>query len=390
MTDDAAQRTKTTRRRFLRATGTGLVGAASLSVPVSADTPTRTALADGVDVAMVPAAPDYGFNYPYFLHVPTPLDDQARPLLVEPNNSPQSTDDFERHRELARDLIASGTPRRISDELRLPLLVPVFPRPDSDPVDWRHEIQALDTDTMHIDDGPLERVDRQLLRMVDHARELLANLPYRVLDKFSMNGFSASAKFVNRFTALHPDRLISVTAGGISGHPILPIAEAKGYTLNYQIGIADVERFTGRAFQREAFTDVAQYIYMGVDDQNDPLPGRDTWNDTQRQISYDVYGEDMQDDRFPYSRNVYERVGANATFRLYEGVGHEITNEIENDVVAFHREHLDGRYGNPTSFDKMEAVLGVDIPETLVTGGTLAALGVGGGAYLYRRYAGDE
>lgn len=389
MTDDATQ-TTTSRREFLQLTSAGVVGATSLTVPASADTPTKPSLADGVDVVQVPADPDYGFNYPYFLHVPTPLDEQARPLLVHTNNTGPSTDDYERHREAARELVSGGFPRRISDELRLPLLVPVFPRPRTGRIDGDYVIHSLDTDTMHIERGPLKRVDRQLLRMVDHARELLADLPYRVLEKFSMNGFSASGQFANRFSALHPDSLISVTAGGISGHPILPIAEAEGHTLNYQLGIADVEQFTGEPFQREAFTDVAQYLYMGADDQNDPLPNPDTWNDGQRQIAYDVYGEDMQDDRFPYSKSVYERVGANAEFELYEDVGHRVTEQMERDVIAFHREHLDGRYGNPTSFDKMEAALGVDIPENLVTGGTLAALGVGGAAYLYRRYTGGE
>ena len=83
--------------------------------------------------------------------------------------------------------------------------------------------------------------------------------------------------------------------------PILPITEAKGHTLNYQIGVADVGALTGDPFDLTAYRNVDQYIYMGSEDENDTLPNDDAWSPEQREIARDVYGDDMQEDRLPYA-----------------------------------------------------------------------------------------
>ncbi|WP_276257342.1 hypothetical protein [Haloglomus litoreum] len=146
-------------------------------------------------------APDRaaGFEYPYFRYVPPSVGDGV-PLLVQPNNTGRSTDDFAVHRRAARETIERGTPRRMADSLGVPLLVPVFPRPRSDPVDGSHYVHQLDRDTLAIEEGPLERVDLQLLAMVDHARAALAESDLSVRERVLLNGFSASGNFADRFT----------------------------------------------------------------------------------------------------------------------------------------------------------------------------------------------
>ena len=278
------------------------------------------------------------FNYPYFLYAPRINTDEERPLLVQPNNTGTSTDNFEKHRQEARKDIERGYPRLIGDELGVPILVPVFPRPASEPVDWRHYVHQLDTETMHVSTGPLERVDRQLVGMIEDAQDRLSDdIP--LTDQVMLNGYSASGNFVNRFAILHPELVTSVTAGGVNGMVTLPITEAQGHTLNYQIGVADIEKITGNPFDVEEFCDIDQYVYMGAEDENDTLPARDAWSEEQREIAREVYGEDMQDDRLPYCESVYDDVGASAEFRLYEGVGHTVTEAMERDVIEFHREH---------------------------------------------------
>lgn len=323
------------RRDVLRTTG---AGALALLSPLAGSARAET---DDL-ITFVPANGEAGFNYPYYLYTPKTTTDGERPLLVQTNNTPTHADDFEKHKQFAEDAVRGGFARAVSDELRVPLLVPVFPRPKSEPVTWRQDIHQLDTETMHIAEGPLERVDRQLLRMVADAKDRLAESPYPVSDRIIMNGFSASGLFANRFTALHPDRVQSVTAGGVNGMPILPISEARGHTLNYQIGIADVESLVGEPFDLERFRAVDQFIYLGENDENDTLPYDDSWSQEQRSIATDVYGEDMQEDRFPYAESVYEEVGAAAEFKIYEGVGHRVTREILGDVVAFHKRSARG------------------------------------------------
>ena len=335
------------------------------------------------NLQLVSPEPDDPFEYPYFLWCPETASDERRPLLVQPNNTGTATDDFERHRTAARDDARRGFGRRLAETLGVPLLVPVFPRPESDPVDWRHYVHQLDTETMRIDSGPLERVDRQLLGMIADARERLS-LP--LTERVMLNGFSASGNFVNRFTVLHPEAVTSVTAGGVNGMVTLPIRAAKGHTLNYQVGVADLESLTGSPFDAAAFREVDQYLYMGSADENDTLPAGDAWNDEQRALARDVYGEDMQTDRFPYCESVYEDFGARATFELYDGVGHAVTDAIVRDVAQFHREHApvpdDAGDGVPPA-SVVGALEATGIPVEAALAGSAAVLGVLG--YLFAR-----
>lgn len=402
--DTSPGKTPRRRRTVLRTIGAsvaGLSGTVTARAGAAQDSD-GTTTQEGSTAELVPADGEFGFNYPYFLYTPERSPDEPRPILVEPNNSGGATDDFAPHRELARRLIENYWPRTISDELATPLLVPVFPRPTSDPVDVTHYVHALDTETMHVENGDLARVDLQLRRMVEHAKQRLSERSYAVADRIIMDGFSATGNFVNRFTALHPDIVTSVTAGGVNGTAILPLNEAKGHTLNYQIGVADLEQLVGNGFDRERWTEVDQLIYMGAEDDNDTIPDEDTdvpeerwdaWSAEQREIALDVYGEDMQEDRMPYCESVYEEAGASAEFRLYDGVGHEVTEDILSDLVEFHRSHMDDASmadGTTDSAvepdDATDSSIGGSVPGFGFAGG----LGALGALYLWTRRRDDR
>jgi archaellin len=332
----------TSRRDVLKAAGFGafsLAGFSTISSPAAAHESVEASATDLLGPIQIPANSDAGFNYPYYLYVPESSQDEPVPMMVEPNNTGTATDDYEEHRTIARQLSRGtiGWTRTYCEALTVPLLIPVFPRPRSEPVNGDHYVHALDETTMNLDSGELNRVDLQLVKMVEHAQELLRNMSYSVADDIILNGFSASGNFVNRFTALHPDIVRSVTAGGINGTLILPLERAKGHTLNYHIGIADIEEITGERFDADGWSDVPQFIYLGGDDENDTIPYDDAWSDRQRQIALDVYGEHMQNDRMPYCEGVYEDAGADAEFKIYDGVGHKQPLEVQQDIVDFHR-----------------------------------------------------
>lgn len=301
-------------------------------------------VARGTDPKLVEPPASAGFEYPYYLYAPPLTSDRdPRPVMVQPVNTGQPSDDFSLHREAARRRITESWTRRVADELTVPLLVPVFPRPESDPVDDRHDPHSLDAFTMHITEGPLARVDLQLKRMIEHARQRLAADGYPVATDLVLNGFSASGTFVNRWAAMHPENVLSLSAGGTNGMVILPIEEAEGHTLNYQLGVADFESLLGEPFDREAFAEIEQFLYLGQLDGNDWLPQRHADNvyGNQSRIAFDVFGPDPQRDRFPYCQTVYEDVGASAHFRIYERVGHNPLPAVE-DVVEFHRRVMAG------------------------------------------------
>ncbi len=303
-----------------------------------------TTVVSGFEPQLVGADPEAGFEYPYYLYAPTTADDgDPKPLVVEPTNTGTATNDFEQHRRAGEDTARGGLSRDIADSLAAPLLVPVFPRPRGDPVDGTHYVHQLDDTTMEIDSGPLERVDRQLIRMIEHARRRLGDRGYPVSDEGVMlNGFSASGNFVDRFAVLHPEEVISVTAGGLNGMALLPHERYDGRELPYHVGLANAEELIGETPNLEALSDVNQLLYMGEEDTNDTIPFDDAWTDDDlRQLALDVYGEEMITDRFPTCQQAYRDAGIEAQFRVYEDAGHTPRPAIQ-DIIEFHRRSIHG------------------------------------------------
>ncbi len=304
---------------------------------------------------------DAGFEYPYLVYVPdTDLNDSCR-LLVEPNNSGFSSDDLDEHRERAESrLEPDGRTRNLCDALGIPAIVPIFPRPSSEPVDWKHYTHALDRQTLEIDGGPLERIDLQLLSMVDHVREQIeSTFEIEVLEEFLMNGFSATGNFVNRFSAIHPERVRASIAGGINGTALLPRSEVDGRVVEYHVGIDDLEDLTGKGFDLEAWRGVDQFVYLGGDDDNDTIPYGDAWSDELRQLALDVYGEHMQVERMPMCRGIYEEAGFTGWFRTYPNVGHRFISEEMESFLGRHTTSVSVRYDRPLAIG--DSVVSVDV-----------------------------
>lgn len=298
---------------------------------------------DGMEPTLIEADPGAGFNYPYYLYAPVfDADDDPRPILVEPTNTGSTSDDFDTHLDAGEETIERGDGRAIADRLPAPLVVPVFPRPSREPVDGTHYVHALDDTTMGIEDGDLERVDLQLLAMVEDAHARLVGREYPVGDGIVLNGFSASGNFVDRFAALHPDEVASVTAGGLNGMPLLPVEEASGHRLPFHVGVADLEELTGEPFDEAAFREVDRFLYMGELDRVDTIPGTGSFTDPElRETALTVFGPDPITDRFPYARAVYEDADVPAVFRLYDDAGH-VSHPALDDLVEFHGRSLAG------------------------------------------------
>jgi hypothetical protein len=51
----------------------------------------------------------------------------------------------------------------------------------------------------------------------------------------------------------------------------------------------------------------------------------------------DIFGENRVTERFPVTRSVYNEAGAAAEFKIYDGIGHQVTPEIVDDLRAFYR-----------------------------------------------------
>jgi len=277
--------------------------------------------------------PEKGFYNDYILFIPkkTPLHKKTF-LLVEPNNTGKISDSIAIHKKYAIDLASvSSVGNNISTELSIPLLVPIFPRPASQPLMYTH---ALDRDVMLERSLTLKRLDLQLLQMIEDAQRILAAMNIETASQFFMNGFSASATFTNRFSFLHPGKIKALAIGGFNGELMLPQHEINGIPLNYPIGTNDFNKISGKNFDLDTYRSIPQFIYMGKLDDNDAVQYDDAYNDNERNIINNNIGRHVQE-RYLACQEIYRQHRINPIFNRYEGIGHWTTASMNLAVIKF-------------------------------------------------------
>lgn len=277
--------------------------------------------------------PAKGYYNDYVLFIPkgTKLNGKTF-LLVEPNNTGKLSDSIEIHKQHAVSLASvSSVGNNISTELKIPLLVPVFPRTASKPLTYSH---ALDRDVMLEKSMELKRLDLQLLAMIEDSRAVLKTLGVEVENKIFMSGFSASGTFVNRFSFLHPDKIQALAIGGFNGELILPQKSINGIKVNYPIGINDFEKLFKQKFDIDAYKAIPQYVYMGELDDNDAVQFDDAYNKKERKLINENLASTVQK-RYKACQDIYLISNINATFETYEKVGHWTTSNMNLDVIRF-------------------------------------------------------
>ncbi len=274
-----------------------------------------------------------GFNFDYILFIPKGVPLQKKTiLLVEPNNTGKLSDDMEVHKQHAISLASvSSVGNNISTELKIPLLVPVFPRPASRPLVYTH---ALDRDVMLEKSPDIMRLDLQLLEMIKDARSVLLLMGIQVDDKIFMNGFSASGTFTNRFSFMHPGIIKALAIGGFNGKLMIPLKEINAVTLDYPVGINDFQKVLKGTFDLDTYKRIPQFIYLGKLDNNDAVQFEDAYSDSERTLINEHLGENVQE-RFIACQKIYQKENINATFRTFENVGHWTTAEVNLEVIKF-------------------------------------------------------
>ena len=298
-------------------------------------TPVRVAGIEGLDLSdkllcRVSENPTEGFNFPYYLLIPQGISlDKPIYLLVEPNNTGVGSS-FKSLDKNAKESIETCSASSVARKLKIPLLMPVFPRPGG--TLYTH---ALDRETLLIGEGDLKRIDLQLIAMIAHAQKLLRHNDVKMNEKIFMNGFSASGTFTNRFAILHPTVVRAVATGGINCIPTFPTGQWNGTAMRYPVGIADVKEIAGVEFDETAYKKVSQYIYMGALDDNDTLPYPDAYDAVDAELVKSLIGAKMMPDRWEMSQSVYKALEIPAQFVTYENTRHKIKSEMIDDIVAF-------------------------------------------------------
>ena len=295
-----------------------------------------------IDGELLFIEPDEGdpFNFPYFLYIPDDISPEKNAFLViEPNNSGFADDDLQKHIDKAERIATRDfyLGNYLARNLNVPLLVPVFPRRQTE---WKIYTHALDRDVMIQKDSPLERLDLQLIEMFNHARFKLNDKGIVSEEKFLLTGFSASGTFANRFTIIHPDKVKAVAAGGLNGLLMLPLDSLSGIGLKFPLGTSDLTDISDRDFQKELFIQTPQFYYMGELDDNDAIPYEDAFDQDEREHIYFLLGREMLTERWNRCREIYNEYGVNATIKTFSSVGHENPELIKEEVLEFFSEHI--------------------------------------------------
>ena len=219
-------------------------------------------------------------------------------LLVEPNNTGAVSNDLAVH-DGAAEALGVGLANHAAD-LGVPWLVPVFPSA------YAADLHPLSRPRHAVPTTPgLERIDLQLIAMMADARRRLAERDLTVGPRALLDGFSASGAFVHRFAALHPELVQAAATGSGAGWPLAPVAEWDGIPLRYPVGIADLAALVGKPFAAASYRRVPLFVYVGDDDENDPVPG---WDPIDRDAVFALTGVSSGPiwPRWPVSQEIHE------------------------------------------------------------------------------------
>ncbi len=261
------------------------------------------------------------FKWPYYTYInpevkQKALSGQEVHILVLPNNSLSVTDNITKDDIISKFTAIFG--KTVFGDLNTIILVPVFPRPMDHYLIYTH---ALDRDVLTTDIIELKRLDLQLLAMIDDVRETYKKENWNIDSKVLMWGFSASAMFVNRFSIIHPDRILATSIGSPGGWPIAPCNTWEGENLRYPIGINDLNQLTGVSINLEEYKKIPQLFFLGDEDTNDSVPYDESYEEVDQEVILNLFGSTPVE-RWNIAEEIYSSVEANVKFRLYERVGH--------------------------------------------------------------------
>ena len=146
------------------------------------------------------------------------------------------------------------------------MLVPLLLQ-DKEPFHTRQLNRAV----FQLQEGSFAHLDKQVLAMLNDAREQLKAQGVHTQKKFLVAGFSTPGVFAWHFTLLQPEHVLAAVIGGHQ-NPTLPLAYYNNRALIYPVGVQDIKQYAGRTFNKRAWLKVPILAVIGADDYNDPLP----------------------------------------------------------------------------------------------------------------------
>lgn len=331
----------------------------------------------------IPAAPEAGFHYPYFLIVPPGITDAnqlSTHLMVTPplchyhGNS-------DRHQTLdsALQAITADLYQEFHNASGCVRLYPALPRYrilvdgkwayasffDSTVLSLSTSSQIINLDQDHpITETQIwasQRLDQQLLAMLSHAQAYLATQGVQVDTRHLMFGGGSSGHFAYRMSLLHPEVVHAIVALAINGHVTLPCSSYQGVDMPFPIGLSGIEAWgvSLTAAQLETFKALPKFIYMPNVDNNDVLYEEQCYTENQRQAVIATLGERMLPDRWHNTIKALENLGVRALC---------VTGEMPHRGFTTHQIQMINQFIALClqNADTLETLMNLDIDQTKV------------------------
>jgi len=318
-------------------------------------------------IIRVPAMPEKGFNFPYYIRIPSTnyknqndnLNEKRYIIMDTANSGPSSLDGTEYWvKETLKN--QSQLTVQVAEQMWTPMIMPTTPRSHvcygygSDPncIDEH----SFDRDIVRLDKLLSENhgkeieygyqskgliaqdylnYDKQLIAMFEHAAQYLNSYNQNVqIDKMILTGYSSGGTFSDRFTMLHPERVKAVASGATLDDMVMPVTSHKGQTLVFPVGISDYKQITGKNFDINAINKVAKLIYMGKSDNNVTLPYTDAFSEEERQSIIKAFSENTLERAYSMM-NLYHESGGEAMFILDKDIEHGVSNEMAQYQLEF-------------------------------------------------------
>jgi pimeloyl-ACP methyl ester carboxylesterase len=277
-------------------------------------------------------------TYNWFSYIPSDLD-KSKPVYLLVTGLHGGIESYDNQTNITKQMVEErlGWPF-INNFI---LLAPVIPRSADGHEDF-YPI-AFDLPSFTTTNLFYRRADIEFNHILDYFTESLQNDGYRVNPKILIEGFSAGGVFAQRYALLHPEKVLAISAGGISNFS-LPITEYEDIPVNWPVGIANIEYLAQINFDEKEYKNIYQYIFIGEQDSKYPntLLFPNSWGPTsmwesveQRNFLRRAFGSQDPlriEKQINYlNKNGYEKI----TFKKYPDVGHEFNSLMVNDIMNF-------------------------------------------------------
>lgn len=235
------------------------------------------------------------------------------------------------------------------------------------------------------------RIDLQVKKTIEDAQHKIFNiLKKRVSNKVTLNGYSTSGVFAQRFSLIHPEIVSKAIIGAAVGSIPIPTED-----LEYPLGIKDFAELFGKEFDTETYKSIDFAYYVGELEAREPatnfdINGNNLEKDEQGNLTNSsqivppmhdmsylpksipleiakkqrlLYGTDLQT-RFKNCIRWYQENGYKIKDKIYKGADHKelfkndypFKTNFLRDLYAFYRSGNIGTafYKDDSSADRLD------------------------------------